>query len=342
MSALILLLVAQAAALICEGYGEPVEQGAVSGSPVNESSGLAYARTRSGVWFTHNDAGGQPSLYAFELGGTYLGEHPVTGASFGDWEALSSGPCPGGDGACLYIGDVGDNGRARPYVSVFALREPALGEPAEVIATWHAIYPDGAPQDSEALLVHPRTGRIELVTKDDAEHCWVYRFPLEPGDVLGVLEPVARISIEGEGGARTVTGADWDPDGERVVLRTYTTAWEWSADPCAPDAHWQDTPRGFALADGQGEAIAYNAIGDIVVSSEGDPMVLKRLVCDAVGEGASLCDSGQADSGIPDRPGDDGCGCGGGASVAWLALWGLPALWIRSRSRGGRDRSRRR
>ena len=103
-------------------------------------------------------------------------------------------------------------------------------------------------------------------------------------------------------------------------------------------------PRGLAMADGQGEAIAYNAIGDIVVSSEGDPMVLKRLVCAAVGDSASPCDSGPGDSdggAIPDRPGDDGCGCGGGTTVGWMALGALPALWIRSRSRGGRGRSLR-
>lgn len=346
-----LMLVTQGLALTCDAYGEPQEQGQVSGSPVNESSGLSFSRERSGVWFTHNDSGGQPVLYAFELDGTYLGEHPVSGAAFADWEAMSAGPCPDLDGPCLYIGDVGDNPRVRPYVSVYAVREPGVGQPAEAIASWHAAYPDGTARDSEALLVHPLTGRIDLVTKDDAESCGVYRFPLEPGEAIGVLEQVAALTIEGEGGARTVTGADWDPNGDRVVLRTYTTAWEWSADPCEPDAHWGRGPRGLALSDGQGEAIAYNNIGDIVVSSEGDPMVLKRLVCEEVGEGAGPCDSGLADSAPPgdsDRvPGtrvrltQDGCGCSGGLAPAWLVLLAGPVLALRTRSRGCRGRSRR-
>ena len=348
VASLLLLLVVRSFASSCEGYGAPQEQGSVGGSPITESSGLAFARTRPGVWFTHNDSGGQPVLYAFELDGTYLEEHAVVGAAFGDWEAMSAGPCPDGDGACLYIGDVGDNPGARPYVSVYAVREPTAGRPVEVLAAWHASYPDGVARNSEALLVHPLTGRIDLITKEDGESCGVYRFPRDPAEQIAQLALVATLSFEGEGGARTVTGADWDPDGDRVVVRTYSGAWEWSADPCLPDAHWDDPPRGLALSDVQGEAIAYNAIGDIVVSSEGDPMVLKRLVCEAVGEPGGPCDTGVVDSGDDGGGGDlppardPGCGCGGGAVPGWLALLGLPALASRNRRRRCPDRSRRR
>ncbi len=345
----ILLLATQAWALTCEGYGDPQEQGQVEGSPIIEASGLAYGRDRAGVWYTHNDAGGQPELYAFALDGTYLGAHPVEGASFGDWEALSQGPCPDG-GSCLYIGDIGDNGRARAYVTVYAVREPAEGEPAPVIATWSATYPDAQARDSEALLVHPLTGRIDLVSKEDAERCGVYRFPEAPtGEGVGVLEQVATLGFEGTGGARTATGADWDPDGDRVVIRTYTAAYEWRADPCDPDAHWGDSPRTIGTSDVQGEALAYNAIGDIVTCSEGDPMVLKRLVCSEVGQGSGACDTGLGDSDqdegggfMPPRD-EGGCGCSarGGASRAWPLL-ALAVVALRTRRPGCPGRSRRR
>lgn len=350
MSCWILLLAAQAWALTCVSYGEPQEQGQVSDSPINEASGLAYGRERAGVWFTHNDSGGQPELYAFELGGTYIGAHPVEGAAFGDWEALSQGPCPDG-GSCLYIGDVGDNPRARPYVTVYAVREPAEGEPAAVIATWNVTYPDAQARDSEALLVHPLTGRIDLVTKEDADSCGVYRFPAEPtGDDLGSLALVATLSFEGEGGTRTVTGADWDPDGDRVVIRTYTTAYEWQADPCAPDAHWGAVPLALSTSDTQGEALAYNAIGDIVTCSEGSPMVVKRLICAEAGQGGGPCDTGLGDSDTDDEGGggvlappldDGGCGCSSAGAGAW-SLLALGCAALRTRRRGCPDRSRSR
>jgi hypothetical protein len=342
---LVLAALSPVQALTCAAYGEPQEQGQLEGTPVDEASGLAYGRDRLGVWFTHNDSGGQAELYAFGLDGSYHGAHQVQGGGFVDWEALSQGPCPDG-GSCLYIGDIGDNARARAYVSVYAVREPEEGAPAPVIASWHASYPDGQARDSEALLVHPSSGRIDLVSKEDAESCGLYRFPMEPtGGEVGALELVTTISLAGTGGARTVTGGDWDPDGERVVLRSYSAAFEWPADPCDPDAHWGEDYLFYATSDRQGEAIAYNAIGDLVTVSEGSPMVIKRLVCDEVGEGSGPCDTGLGDSGAegdsppPERA--DGCGCAGaGAPSALLALLG-PAL-LRSRRRGCRDRSRRR
>jgi MYXO-CTERM domain-containing protein len=347
---LALLLVAQAWALTCQDYADPQEQGQVSDSPILEASGLAYARDRAGVWFTHNDAGGQPELYAFELGGTFIGTHLVEGGGFGDWEALSHGPCPD-SGSCLYIGDVGDNGRARAYVSVYAVREPVEGESARVIATWNASYPDATARDSEALMVHPITGRIDLITKEDAAACSIYRFPEQPtGDALGVLGRVASLSFEGEGGSRTVTGADWDPDGDRVVIRTYSTAYEWRADPCDPDAHWGADPRALPTSDVQGEALAYNAIGDIVTCSEGSPMVVKRLVCSEAGQGSGGCDTGLDDSALDDDssvftpPSDDG-GCACSSSERPTGAWTLLALvfsCVRTRRRRCPDRSLRR
>ena len=330
--------------LTCSDYADPAEQGQVEDSPVNESSGLAYGRDRQGVWYTHNDSGGQPELYAFELDGTYIGAHAVEGVPFADWEALSWGPCPDGS-SCLYIGDVGDNGQARPYVSVYAVREPAEGEPAELVGTWNASYPEGAAQNSEALMVHPRTGRIDLVTKVNADSSGVYRFPAAATwDAIGELELIATVAISGKGGSLSVTGSDWDPDGDRVVIRTYSAAYQWSADPCEPDAHWGDEPLSWYTSDGQGEAIAFNGIGDLVTSSEGNPMVLKRLVCAEPGDGSGPCDTGgPLDSAEDDAPGtgpphwDDerGCGCGGGGTTGIALLVVFVPLALRRRGGGG-------
>ncbi len=339
-----LFAVGQALALTCSDYAEPVEQGQVVDSPIDESSGLAYGRKRSGVWYTHNDSGGQPEIYAFELDGSYVEAHAVDGVPFADWEALSWGPCPDGD-SCLYIGDVGDNARARPYVSVYGIREPQRGRPAELVGIWNAAYPEGEPQDSEALMVHPRSGRIDLVTKVDGDDCGVYRFPADPTwDAVGQLELVASLSIDEAWGSRTVTGGDWDPDGDRVVLRTYSAAHQWNTDACDPDAHWGRAPMSWWTSDVQGEAIAFNPIGDLVTTSEGHPMVLHRLVCADPGDGAAPCpDTGLADSGeggAPDRGARD-CGCGGVGRVSGVALLALLPLALRTRRRDSRDRSPR-
>ncbi|MFH1464589.1 MAG: hypothetical protein ABIO70_09385 [Pseudomonadota bacterium] len=293
MLTLLLLHVAPTLALTCEGYGAPEVIAEMSATPVVEASGVAYSRTRPGIWFTHNDGGGQPELYAFRLDGTFLETHPVEGAGFVDWEDLAAGPCPWARGDCVYIGDIGDNGRARERIWVYAVPEPAEGETLAVMATWNVVYP-GGPQDAEALFVHPRTGRIYLATKDPGGSVsTIWRFPEEPaGDPVALEEVFAWTPAVG--GAAT-TGADWDADGDRLVIRTYAAAWEWRTDPCDPEGHWGAEPSMWSIGDPHGEAIAYDTEGDLIAVTEGETMTITRLPCTAVGDGGT-CDTGEADT----------------------------------------------
>ncbi len=346
----------------CTGYEGPQEVAAVAKSPINEASGLAASRTRAGVWFTHNDAGGAAEIYAFDLQGNYLETHQVLKADFRDWEDMSAAPCPDADGDCLYIGDVGDNGRSRDDVAVYCVREPQPGEPAEVLASWKGTYPK-LPMDSETVFVHPRSGRIYLATKDiEAGSSEIYRFAEQPGDKPLPLEHVHTWKITGGGNNTATTGGDWDRDGDRLVIRTYADVYEWSTDPCDPDAHWGETPTAWLVGDQHGEAIAYDEQGDLLAVTEGDPMVITRLACQKAGPGSEPCDTGEppdtgtphdsdasgseppsgdsspADSGDPppgDSPsdsasaegdGDEGCGCGGCSHSGGVGLLGLLAI----------------
>ncbi len=376
-----LMLSVAALALTCEDYEASVIIASIEGSAINEASGLARARTRSGVWFTHNDAGGLAELYSFTLEGEFLDTHAVEGAEFRDWEDLSAGPCPDG-GHCFYIGDIGDNGRSRETVTVYAVAEPGAGEAATVVATWHAMYPSGA-QDSETLFVHPRTGRIYLATKNnDDSGSIIYRFAEQPGDHPLYLEEVHSWALED--GNLTTTGGDWDLDGDRLAIRTYNMVWEWDTDPCDPDAHWDQEPSGWPVKGSGGEAIAYSLDGDLLAVTEGSEMDITRLRCVEPGSGSGDCDSGDPDSDADsdadvdadtdtdtdadadadadvdsdtdtdsgpgadtgDGEGDDGCACGGGCGSAGapallLALLAAGGLWLRTRRRDSPGRSPR-
>lgn len=337
---------------------------------VAESSGVAWSRTRPGVWFTHNDAGGQARLYAFKEDCTDLGVHEVTGGAFDDWEDLAAGPCPAGTDAthCLYIADTGDNSGDREEIVVYVVAEPAKGEDAPVLASWHVRYP-GFPLDSEALAVHPCTGALTLITKDHQGAPRIYRFPAEPtaeGEV-GTLTFIAELEVGTWLPDGAVNSADWSPGGDRFVFRTYGGAWEWVTDPADPDAHWGTEPsRLFINTGGQGESISYHPDGGLLTTTERVPMILGRLAC-ATSEEVESCytaepidtgDTGVSDTGVTDTgprdssepdtghldtgPADTaatdsgqdplaptGCGCGGGS-----AAWSLPLLlwgWRRRR-----------
>lgn len=170
------------AAVTCTEWAEPALLAECDSIDINESSGLAPSALRPGHWFTHNDAGGSAELFVFDEAGAHVETYEVAGAGFRDWEALGAGPCPEAVAAdhCLYIGDIGDNGRSRADVFVYVVPEPAPGGIAEVAATWRLGWPEGA-EDSEALAVHPCTGRVYLISKhNDGRDPTVWRLPPVP------------------------------------------------------------------------------------------------------------------------------------------------------------------
>lgn len=197
---------------------------------LRESSGIAVSRSHRGVLWTHNDSGDGPFVYATDTAGKDLGTWRVSGASATDWEDIAIGPCPSFAGWCLYIADTGDNGEARPSVTVYAVPEPTpSGErvdsarataPAEALQLTYT----GGPSDVEAIYV-TADATLFLVTKGRsrgvrllqvARGAWQAAGPVAAAQIQRLpIEPDQRIG-------RWVTGAAVSPDGAKVVVRTYS------------------------------------------------------------------------------------------------------------------------
>lgn len=302
---LLLTLMATAWADTCERWDDPRVFAQHNDFGV-ESSGLVWSRTRPDVWFTHGDRGDAAELVAFHAQQGVIERHAVVGAPNDDWEDLAAAPCPD-EGDCIYIGDIGDNDGDRDSVRVFAVREPEAGGTARAIRTWEAVYP-GGPRDAEALLVHPCTLDILVITKDDTGLAGVFRFPT---DGSKVLEHVGQFTLSGDkASSRRVTGADFDADGDRVIVRTGDRLWEWDVDPAAPNAHWTTAPREVAnLVEAQGEAVTYGPDGGLWTTSEGIPATLSVLACEEPVASDHVCDPPQSGG---------GCGCSTGRSGGGL------------------------
>src|ERR1041384_8744014 len=141
-------------------YGPPAIIATLKDKAVSESSGLAASRLAPGAYWTHNDSGDGPFVYAFDTRGDSLGVFRVAGAQARDWEDMAAGPGPERGKSYLYLGDIGDNDETRDEVVVYRVAEPALTavtrnltkarpgstEPAEAI---RLKYPDGK-HDAEA------------------------------------------------------------------------------------------------------------------------------------------------------------------------------------------------
>lgn len=258
---------------------------------VRESSGVVASRRNPGIFWTHNDSGSEPLLYAFDRAGRGRGTWRVEGARTRDWEDIAAGPGPEPGRPYLYAADIGDNRERRGEVVVYRFPEPEVagGEAARpgpaprATAPAEAIrlkYPDG-PHDAEALLVHPASGDLYVVTKTtDAAVVFKLAAPFS-AEGVNTLAPVA--SLRGPDFYGTlITGGDISPDGRRVVLCNYAQGYELALPEGAKgfDEVWRQTPASVPLGERrQGEAVCYRPDGAaLLATSEGTPMPIIEVV----------------------------------------------------------------
>lgn len=206
---------------------------------INEASGLVRSLRHADVFWTHNDSGGEPCLFAIDLQGRTRAKVRLPGAANFDWEDLAAWKDTDGR-AWLFAGDIGDNFRLRPTIQVYQIPEPDLpADPGHEVESvkprlWRGDYPDGR-HDAESLFVDPRDGRIHIVTRSEEGRSAVYAFPkdLVEGRAL-MLEKIAEVSfplLEHTGkrprDAAMATAACFAADGRRLGVVTYTHFYEW-------------------------------------------------------------------------------------------------------------------
>lgn len=246
---------------------------------ITESSGLVASRSAPGCYWTHNDAGNEPLIYAFDSLGRSRGVWQVTGATNLDWEDLSVGPGPKPNTNYLYIGDIGDNEGTRSEIVIYRIPEPMIPagdsatgkqthatERAEVIPLR---YPDGS-HDSEALLVHPKTGRIYLVVKEKSARPGIYAAdsPKVAGEVVS-LARIGEVDMSGQEGA-LINGGAISPDGQRAALSDYDQGYEFVlADANASfDSIWKQPMQTVDLGlRKHGETITYRLDGKALLAT---------------------------------------------------------------------------
>jgi hypothetical protein len=270
-------------ALSAQVYGPPATITTIKEKSITESSGLVASRVSPGAYWTHNDSGDGPFIYAFDTSGNLRGVFRVTGAQARDWEDIAAGPGPQTNKSYLYIGDIGDNNEARDEIVVYRVAEPTLStatrtqtkarpgstEPAEAI---RLKYPDGK-HDAEALLVHPTSGNIYIVTKVLIANPAVYEAapPFTAGKLV-TLRRIGEVRVPSLFGG-VITGGGVSPDGRRVALCDYFQGYELVLPEGSRDFNdiWKQRMTGFDLGKRkQGESIAYRPDGKaLLATSEG-------------------------------------------------------------------------
>ncbi|MFJ8230686.1 WD40 repeat domain-containing protein [Streptomyces sp. NPDC094448] len=266
---------------------------------ITESSGLAASRAHPGIYWTHNDQD-RPRVFAVDSRtGKTVATVTMTGVGTPrDMEAISVGA----DGR-VYVGDIGDNRNGTwKHVWIYSFPEPAQLGDTTVRATQYTVKYEDGPRDAEALMVHPKTGRVYIASKNE--------------DGGGLYEAPAKLSSSGTNVFRRIGEVPWvtdgafSPDGKRLVLRSYFSArgFEWK-----PEGRLGSDDRVRAPIQGQSEGVSYTADGRaLMFSSEGAGAEVRRVDLKDAGQGAGPAPGGGKAS--SDGSGGDGSASGDGDS----------------------------
>jgi hypothetical protein len=261
---------------------------------LNESSGLCLSGRDSKVFWTLNDSGGEPCVFAIDRAGKTRAKVRVRDAANFDWEDIALGNDKKGAPA-LFIADIGDNLRIRPTLQIYQIPEPELsapGKPVEETSSaspkiWRFYYPDGK-HNAESLLVHPQTRRMYILTKSDDGPSTLYAFPETLKDDASMkLEKITTLVFPAliRAGKRPhdncmTTSAGFSPDASRMLVCTYSSLYEWTLPKEKPLAEALKAPPLRLMPElvRQMEGACYDADSQTLwFSSEGLPTPLYRV-----------------------------------------------------------------
>ncbi|WP_031093235.1 hypothetical protein [Streptomyces sp. NRRL S-15] len=322
-TAAVLLFLTGTAPAVADDGGEADRTFTIEDSRITESSGLAASRIHPGVYWTHNDSEDGPYVYAVD---SRTGKTVATITMKGvgeprDVEAISIGP----DGN-LYVGDIGDNlDGSWDHVWIYRFPEPEKLADATVRATqFDVTYADGA-RNAEAMMVHPRTGRVYIASKNE--------------DGGGLYEGPEKLTAGRDNVFRRVGEVPWvtdgafSPDGKNLVLRSYFSA------------------RGYAFGNGrlgadqavsvpfqgQSESVTYTADGSAMMfGSEGERSEVVRVeVQGGGGSGGTPSPNGGGGGTSSGDGGEDGVASKGTATGGAVAVVVIVLALIAARRRRG-------
>jgi len=253
--------------------------GKIASDEITESSGLVASKCQENVLWTHNDSGGGAFVFALNTAGKKLGTFRVKGATNIDWEDIAA--YKNADGECfLYIGDIGNNARARNDLVVYLVKEPMVSasdtssskkNPIE-IKDYKFIkfnYPDSR-HDAETLFIHPQTADIYILTKELSRAAGVYKLSNNYGsDKINKLEKITDLSVPAIPNG-FLTGGDISSDGRKVVVCDYFAAYEFALPENSKSFEeiWKQKPLTISIGEReQGEAVCYSFDGKSIFAT---------------------------------------------------------------------------
>jgi hypothetical protein len=211
--------------------------GLINDPQLAEISGLAASRRHPGVLYVHNDSGDPAAIYAISESGERLATLSIAGVTHIDWEDIAAFTLKGKH--YLLIADTGDNGGIRQTLQLHVLPEPERIADQSLAPAWSIAFrwPDG-PRDCEAVAVDAARGQVLLVGKKrvppDLLTLRLHPRTQKPqvarrvGSLAGISQPTQEdLTLNPIYGRyrSQITAADVSPDGHRLAVLNYRTAY---------------------------------------------------------------------------------------------------------------------
>ncbi|MBS2012141.1 MAG: hypothetical protein JST00_04605 [Deltaproteobacteria bacterium] len=264
---------------VCTYPGAPVSAGTIGNAAITEISGLAASRRHANVLYAHNDSGDTPRIFQLGTDGSTKGVLTVQGATAVDWEDIAVGPC--GTSSCVFVADIGDNGKSRNDLKIYRFAEPALGDGTVTADAFPVQYPSG-PSDAESLVVDGK-GALYIITKESFGAVTLLALGVPGAAGTTLTARAAGTMTPPNLGIPAVTGADFFPGPcPRLAVRTYATVLLFEG--VAGDGPEELFKKPFrtlsAPTEVQGEAVAFASDGRaLFTASEGTNVALNRYAC---------------------------------------------------------------
>jgi hypothetical protein len=203
---------------------------------LDETSGIAASAIRKDIYYVHNDSGDTSRFFAITPDGTlknaiYYKGDPKEKLGARDCEDIAVGIGPEKGKSYVYMGDIGDNGAERKYITIYRIEEKpewakdSLVKNAEAVPV-HYKYPNG-PRDAETLMVDPIDKLFYIVSKRE-DSVMVYTAPLnfKRDDTL-MLTKRCTLYFGGFRPFKWITAGDISRDGQQILLKSYEKVYYW-------------------------------------------------------------------------------------------------------------------
>ena len=186
---------------------------------INETSGLEILND---VFITHNDSGGEPSLYFFNLSGEIINSIMLEKENFweiynNDWEDITA------DEDYIYIADTGNNFGTRDNLNIIKVKISDFSIDTKIdifYSDQESFFPSSKHKyDAEALLIIE--DKIALFSKDrDSLNTDLYLID-DTVKEKQELSSVANFNVNS-----LITGGDYDSDTGILALVSYSSRGE--------------------------------------------------------------------------------------------------------------------